>query len=66
MDWKASCILINEREPGYLGTMPPHDPGRHSPPGLPLSTPPFLWVHNSGCKINLSVSPSRLPPSRFA
>ena len=24
--FKASCILINEREPGYLGTMPPHDP----------------------------------------
>ena len=28
MGWKASCILINEREPGFLGTMPPHDPGR--------------------------------------
>ena len=28
MGWKASCILINEREPGYLGTMPPHDPER--------------------------------------
>lgn len=28
MGWKASCILVNEREPGYLGTMPPHDPGR--------------------------------------
>ena len=28
MGWKASCILINERGPGYLGTMPPHDPGR--------------------------------------
>src|SRR4051812_22913639 len=26
MGWKASCILINEREPGFLGTMPPHDP----------------------------------------
>jgi hypothetical protein len=28
MGWKASCILINERGPGYLGTMPPHDPER--------------------------------------
>jgi hypothetical protein len=28
MGWKASCILISEREPGYLGTMPPHDPER--------------------------------------
>jgi hypothetical protein len=28
MGWKASCILVNEREPGYLGSMPPHDPGR--------------------------------------
>ncbi len=28
MGWKAWCILINEREPGYLGTMPPHDPKR--------------------------------------
>lgn len=28
MGWKASCILINGREPGYLGTMPPHDPER--------------------------------------
>jgi hypothetical protein len=28
MGWKASCILINERSPGYLGTMPPHDPQR--------------------------------------
>jgi hypothetical protein len=28
MGWKASCILINEREPGYLGTLPPHDPER--------------------------------------
>jgi acyl carrier protein len=28
MGWKASCILINERGPGYLGTMPPHDPQR--------------------------------------
>jgi hypothetical protein len=30
MGWKASCILINEREPGYLGTLPPHDPERAS------------------------------------
>jgi hypothetical protein len=30
MGWKASCILINERGPGYLGTMPPHDPERSS------------------------------------
>jgi hypothetical protein len=28
MGWKASCILINERGPGYLGTMPQHDPER--------------------------------------
>jgi len=28
MGWKASCILINVRGPGYLGTMPPHDPAR--------------------------------------
>lgn len=28
MGWKASCILINGRERGYLGTMPPHDPER--------------------------------------
>src|SRR3954454_15518038 len=28
MDWKASCILNNERGPGPLGTMQPHDPGR--------------------------------------
>jgi hypothetical protein len=28
MGWKASCILINERGPGYLGTMPTHDPER--------------------------------------
>ncbi len=28
MGWKAWCVLINEREPGYLGTMPPHDPQR--------------------------------------
>jgi hypothetical protein len=28
MGWKASCILLNEREPGYLGTMPSHDPER--------------------------------------
>ena len=28
MGWKASCILINGRGPGYLGTMPPHDPER--------------------------------------
>jgi acyl carrier protein len=28
MGWKASCILINERRTGYLGTMPPHDPQR--------------------------------------
>jgi Family of unknown function (DUF6928) len=28
MGWKASCILINEREPGYLGTMPPHNSER--------------------------------------
>jgi hypothetical protein len=28
MGWKASCILINERSPGYLGTMPPHDTER--------------------------------------
>jgi hypothetical protein len=25
MGWKAACILINEREPGYLGTLPEHD-----------------------------------------
>jgi hypothetical protein len=24
MGWKAACILINEREPGYLGTLPTH------------------------------------------
>jgi hypothetical protein len=28
MGWKASCILINERGPGYLGTRPSHDPRR--------------------------------------
>jgi hypothetical protein len=28
MGWKASCILINQREPGYLGNMPEHDPER--------------------------------------
>ena len=28
MGWKASCILVNERGPGYLGTMPAHDPHR--------------------------------------
>ncbi len=28
MGWKASCILINERGPGYLGTMPTHDTER--------------------------------------
>jgi hypothetical protein len=26
MGWKAACVLINEREPGYLGTLPEHDP----------------------------------------
>jgi uncharacterized protein DUF6928 len=25
MGWKAACILVNEREPGYLGTLPQHD-----------------------------------------
>jgi hypothetical protein len=25
MGWKAACILVNEREPGYLGTLPKHD-----------------------------------------
>ena len=24
MGWKAACILVNEREPGYLGTLPTH------------------------------------------
>jgi hypothetical protein len=28
MGWKASCILINERGRGYLGTVPAHDPER--------------------------------------
>lgn len=28
MGWKASCILVNERQPGFLGTMPAHDPER--------------------------------------
>lgn len=28
MGWKASCILINERGPGFLGTLPSHDPAR--------------------------------------
>jgi len=28
MGWKAWCVLINERDPGYLGTMPPHEPQR--------------------------------------
>jgi hypothetical protein len=28
MGWKASCILINERGPGYLGTKLSHDPKR--------------------------------------
>lgn len=26
MGWKASCILINNREPGDLGSLPEHDP----------------------------------------
>lgn len=26
MGWSTSCILVNEREPGYLGTFPRHDP----------------------------------------
>ena len=25
MGWKTACILINERERGYLGTLPTHD-----------------------------------------
>jgi hypothetical protein len=25
MGWKAACILVNEREPGYLGMLPEHD-----------------------------------------
>jgi hypothetical protein len=25
MGWKAACILVSEREPGYLGTLPEHD-----------------------------------------
>lgn len=25
MGWKAACILVNKREPGYLGTLPKHD-----------------------------------------
>ncbi len=25
MGWKAACILVNEREPGYLGTRPQYD-----------------------------------------
>ncbi|WP_165252383.1 DUF6928 family protein [Paludisphaera soli] len=28
MGWKASCILVNERGPGYLGTRLLHDPVR--------------------------------------
>jgi hypothetical protein len=28
MGWKASCILINERAPFQLGSMPTHDPDR--------------------------------------
>ncbi len=28
MGWKASCILISERNPRQLTTMPTHDPGR--------------------------------------
>ena len=28
MGWKASCILISERNPRHLGTMPRHDPER--------------------------------------
>lgn len=26
MGYKAACILVNERGPGYLGTFPKHDP----------------------------------------
>jgi hypothetical protein len=26
MGWSTSCILVNEREAGYLGTFPNHDP----------------------------------------
>lgn len=26
MGWKASCILVNDREPGYLGSLPAYDP----------------------------------------
>ena len=28
MGWKASCILVSERNPRHLGTMPTHDPER--------------------------------------
>jgi hypothetical protein len=28
MGWKVNCILINEREDGFLGTQPPHDTQR--------------------------------------
>jgi hypothetical protein len=33
MGWKAACILVNEREPGYLGTLPTH----HSPAARDLA-----------------------------
>lgn len=28
MGWQAECIIVNEREPGYLGTYPEHSPER--------------------------------------
>jgi hypothetical protein len=38
MGWKASCIFVNQREIGYLGTFPQHDPelARNLVGALPL------------------------------
>jgi uncharacterized protein DUF6928 len=52
MGWKAACILVNEREPGYLGTLPtPHSPAARDLAdqlGLGSSRRLGLTVFNAG------------------
>jgi hypothetical protein len=44
MGWKASCLLASNREDGYLGTIPEHDPQRAAELARRIGSRSFRYV----------------------
>lgn len=60
MGWKASCIFVNQREPGYLGTFPKHDPALARELVAALPVPPHVALERTNLELAMDPDPGRL------